>query len=109
MTSPMNATIAPDILFTEAEVAAAAGVDMLELRNIQPDGFGVPGHWRHRAGGSGMLYTAKGVEELAKVFDRYANAVAAHSLRTLVQQRTETPSRDGLAKRAPWYRAGQME
>lgn len=104
----MNTTFAPEILFTEAEVATAAGSDMLTLRNAHPDGFGVPGHWRPVRGGSGMLYTARGVDLLAKTFARYGNDVAAHSLHVLVQQRSETPSRAGFAAR-PWYRAGQME
>jgi len=104
----------PELLFTAAEVATAAGVPEHALRDLHPSDFGVPGHWRLTRQG-GVVYTAKAVAVLAEVLKCQGKDVGAHSLCVLLQQGQETPSRALIpagsksATGEPWFRQGQFE
>ena len=86
-----TATASRELLFTATEVARAAGTDYQTLRTLEPEGFGSPGHWRMRGGN--VIYTARGVELLAGAFSKAGAEASAHSLRVMLSQRQETPSR----------------
>lgn len=98
----MNTTITTEILFAATEVAQALGVEPHDLQKLHPENFGVPGHWRLNKS-SAIVYTVRGARELADAIEvasgRQTGAAAdaslarAHSLRVLVNQRVETPSR----------------
>lgn len=88
------------ILFTAVEVAQAANVRTGDLRYFEPADFGSPGHWFMQDGNP--VYTEKGLERLAKGFEMLGHVAAAHSLRVLLKQTQETPSK------SYWFNKGPM-
>ncbi|HLP26226.1 MAG TPA: hypothetical protein VK477_11140 [Acidobacteriota bacterium] len=100
----MKATFT-EALFTAAEIAQIAGVEPVNLYRMHPESFGSPGHFRMNASGA-TVYTERGARGLADVFDREGRAPVAHSLRVLVDQRINTPSREAAG--VPWYQSGAM-
>ena len=97
--------------FHEGELAKALAMDAYVLREFQPDGIGVPGHWFPNKA-QDMFYTERGVECLAYGLENAGHEAQAVTLRALLKQRQETPSRDVVPApsndQAPWFRSGEM-
>jgi hypothetical protein len=92
---PTCIPVSEDPLFTFAEVATATSLHEYSLRNgsVFPDHFGTPAHWKLNRHSVPCL-TMRGARELADSLQSNGNPVAAHSLRTLVLQFQQTPSRN---------------
>jgi hypothetical protein len=95
----MNATTDNTLLFSAADVATSIGVEIYNLRDLEPIGFGSPGHWRTIKTG-GVVYTERGVVMLEEELIRLGKtepAAALHALLTRERQAHEVPSRGLIA------------
>lgn len=92
-------TFTVEAVFSASEIATLAGVAVTDVYNLHTEHFGSPGHFRLNGTGA-TVYTERGARALAEQMDKQGNAVGAHALRVLVEQRVSTPSRD-LAQ--PWW------
>ena len=109
-----NAINNGEILFSAAEVANCTGLDQLQVRALEPAGFGSPGHWRMV--GNAVVYTERGMallEEALMAADRGVEAVRLHALLVETKQAHETPSRSLIeagpkSGREPYYRKGDL-
>lgn len=104
-------TVSPTIAFSEVELERITGVDHLTLRKIQPNGFGVPGHWRLN-GQFGSVYTQKGAEAMVDALKAHGYEAGSASLRAKLKELIETPALGHFAraqrKAAPWFKQGGM-
>jgi hypothetical protein len=82
------------LLVTAASAAACAGLSESELKALEPDGFGSPGHWR--MAGNNVVYTERGLEALVEACAKRGfihTASALYGALVNARQERDTPSR----------------